>query len=497
MRPGRVASTKRVRAQRLERTLVGLGSLLFVAAQATQFGHGVDAYSADAHDYARVGRKPWLSLQFWANRRAPGFPFVWRLLDFQTDALYSLQIVFGAVAWLALAWEISRVPRHRTLRVATFWIVLLMALGPQVAQWNNLAGSESLSFSFGVIAVAAALGWVRRPEQWWRAVVLVVASLLFALTRDANGQLLAIAGVVVLLGVLARWLGHRGRSASAEPNRRRVRQSAVAVVGVALLTCGGLSYLSSEHGERWMYPYWDTLRFRVLTHPDQLAWFVDRGLPVADLRAVGRALAAGNENPISLPTDQRFARLEAWTRSKGRSVYLEYLRTHPDWVLDGATAEFNHQISSRVVETYGSIWGYRAPPGGFLTDVVFVRVSWVCLVWLLGVTAALLGLAVRGLRERGPTADGTWIYAWCSSMVAVLVVFVAVWIADPYEGERHEIVAIIAFRLLLWLGTIFAVDRWWTQLAGRSRDRATARSVRSGSDPLRDESMSVAEPAAL
>ena len=110
-------------------------------------------------------------------------PFVWRLVEFQTDPLLLVHVLLGAVAWLALAWQMSRVLHHAVLRVAIFTIVLLLALSAQVSLWDWLAGSESLSFTFGALGIATAIGWARRPQQWWRAVALMLIALLFSLTR--------------------------------------------------------------------------------------------------------------------------------------------------------------------------------------------------------------------------------------------------------------------------------------------------------------------------
>ena len=116
------------------------------------------------------------------------------------------------------------------------------------------------------------------------------------------------------------------------------------MVGVALLTCGALSYLSADGGDRWMYPYWNTLSARVLPKAKTRSWFAHRGLPVRELREFEQANASA-KNQLVLVNDRRFTRLEDWTRSKGRSVYAEYLLAHPGWVIDGVTAQFDHDVS--------------------------------------------------------------------------------------------------------------------------------------------------------
>jgi hypothetical protein len=444
---------------RVEAIFAGVAAALFLVMQSTSFFHDeLESRLTDSRDYLRLGHQSLWSLDFWAGDRPPGFPLVWKLLDFGDAPLLVLQVVLGAVAWLALGWQVSRLFRHRGVRMLAIAVILLIGLSPQVMLWNGIAGTESLSISLLCLGLALALAIARRGGRPWEWAVLAVVGLVWALVRDANAWFLLLAGLAALV-----WWGVAFVRTRATPASKPAARSAL--IPVVLLALFGVNYLSAGHGERWKYPYSDVLAFRVLPDDARTEWFAERGMPRAEVRALVRDYSDG-ANLFDLIKSPKYRQLRAWVDADGRSTYARYLLTHPGFVADGASSSLAASLASDQVDAYGLLWLYDPPPTDVLTDVVYPRSEWLILVWSLLALAALVVVW-----RRAGADDRRWVVAVVLSGVASLVVFVVVWAADPYEIARHEIVPVLVLRLVLWFATLFALDRLVPTPRGQPAER--------------------------
>lgn len=440
-------------------------AVFFLAAYATSFTLGsLQPGTPDGLDYTALAHKAGLSSEFLAGPRTPVFPLLWNLLDFDDTTLLIVQVVLGAAAWLVLAWQTRRVFQLAAVRVGGFVVVLLMGLSTQVMIWNGIAGTESLSISLMCLALAAAIAWALAPRKPIAPAVLCVVVLLWAFTRDANAYYVLLAGIAGAGWFAVAWI--RGRR---DPSARlHLRWLIIPTVFVLVFA---LNYSSSEQGRRWEYSFYNVLVFRVLPSNDRTDWFVEHGMPAAEVRAVSRGYEQGKQLD-DLIASPELRRLRDWVEAEGRSTYVEFLATHPGYAFDAFRSRVDDQFSSHGVEAYGMLWSYEPPPANFLSDIVYPHWAVLLLVWAIGAAVAL-GVVWRGSRTR----DREWIAVLVVAVAVNVFVMAIVWAADPTEIGRHEMGPAIAMRYLIWFATLFSIDR----LVHRRADREHRDDERSSS----------------
>jgi len=204
-----------------EAVFVGLVAV-FVAARVFICVRGDVFTSFDTFSYAQRGdqafdRGSLVSLTGHAPRLW-GVPLFYAI--FPTDEARAVaQWALGTVAWAALAWALWVCLRTLVVRVVAVAGVLVLALTPQVANWDFAILSESLSISLGVLVLALLLLWARTKSVWYLAgattaavwwtftrtdarvfvVFLILGLAVVALRRSSRRrQALVAAGVLVL-----------------------------------------------------------------------------------------------------------------------------------------------------------------------------------------------------------------------------------------------------------------------------------------------------------
>jgi hypothetical protein len=435
---------------RVEASVFAVVTVVFVAMEGLSFTYGtLFSGTSDAFHYFQQGHHPLLSLAFVAGKQPPMFPLVWKLLGFERTPLLVFNVILATLAWLWLAWESSRVFRHRSVRMTAFAVLLLLALAPVSVTWVGGAGTESLSISLFCLGLAAALALVRVREPRPRLalwIALAAITLAWAFTRDANAYFLPLAAVA-FMGWFVVAFAHRRRAEAPSPDLRLL------AIPAALLVVFGLSYASTDHGNRWAYHYNDIVMLRILPDRARTEWFADHGMPVAEAREMARRYQAGAdlEHVTERPGMER---LHEWVQSDARRTWTQYLVSHPGYFADEVSSSLDDLLSTRDYDSNGVWWGFHQPPTRVLTDVVFPHSSALLLLWAL-LAAGALGVVAR----RGGATDRRWVYAIVAGGVISLGMFAAVWAADAFEVPRHEVGQLIALRLLLWFATLFAVDR--------------------------------------
>ena len=381
---------------------------------------------SDWSDYREVAHASVWSAGFWTGVKPAGYPLLVKALG-EGAALHWAAVLISVVAWSSLALVAVLVVRSRALGVAAMVLVFLLSLGERIQVWNDLAGSESISISLLVLAIAL-VSW--------------------SFTRDSNTYVLLMTSVVVV--AVAAW-------------RRRVTLAIAGVVG--LVVCG-VGLVTSDAGGRWIVPYDNVVFNRVLPDRDLAAAWRDAGMPdTPALRAHIREIAYHGDP--ALFTDPRLAAFRRWVVDHGRATYIRELVTRPSFGVGGPVGDLDDLLTSPV-EVWGRIGGhsYAGSPLDPIVDSVFVPDAVPLAIWSLFVAAAAVFLVVT--TRRSPSRGAVLL------LVGVLVLAVPhlwlVWVGDAHNVARHSVTASVQFRLAGWLVLVLAADEL---LAGRRRNGAT------------------------
>jgi len=242
-----------------------------------------------------------------------------------------LQTLIGIGCWIALAVQLGRVLRTRTIRLVSQALVLLLSLSPPIFQWNRFVLSESLTISVTVLLLAAALALVRRMDVRALAAFLVVATL-WTFARQV--QAFVVASLVIPFLLLA-WRLPRVRRLAL------VGGIGIAVIGIwATLTALQTSQISPA-GVAVTNPsevqFAGIIEYRAGTNPGELSYFRNHGLPLTSALKLPPPFTRLGQpvnvyqfaDPFAeyrLADDPKF---KQWAEGNGEHVYLKYLITHP------------------------------------------------------------------------------------------------------------------------------------------------------------------------
>lgn len=402
---------------------------------------------------------------FTVANRPVTVPLFYKLLGNDLYRIEIMQYVVSVICWTILALAIQYSLQTRLLKFVAWLVILLFSINRELFFWHSMLLSESLSHSllaaglgFGILTVEYIrqhANHLTRRRQLYLAMGLTTWLFFWSMTRDANSYVvLSLAGLLILFII------------SQQLCQQQMFILPIVMVLSCLIIFAGQT-LQSERGKRWHIPYINILGERILTDEHKTAYFVERGLPQNEQvsqYAGQRAWAFQPEHDIRYEIND-------WLNSKGRTVYLEYLLTHPAQTFSAPLTHWQqllgyhyslaflgymesdtdvpHWLNAYSCAVYWddiAICGViRAPNSQYrfsaffpllmtTNAVVFVLITWQSYGW-----------------------DNRQIYSLAMLFFMYVLGFVA-WHGDADSIERHAVQANILWRLSLWFAVIFAAD---------------------------------------
>ncbi|HEY5244712.1 MAG TPA: hypothetical protein VIJ60_03510 [Acidimicrobiales bacterium] len=364
-------------------------------------------------------------------------PLMFRLAGDDTWRVV-LQTLVGVACWCLLAEQVARGLVARVGRFAGVAVTLLLALTPEVVQWNRAILSESLAISMSALLLAAGFWFARRPG-WWSLGGLCATALAWAFCRQVQALVVVLLAVPLLV-LAVRWPGRRALCLT----------GAVVMVGLA---AWGIAD-SVQPGAISRFNSIAVIRYRAGTDPAELAYLRRHGLPeVAPLRRpipfarvglpVNVTEHANSKDMVRLVEDPALA---TWVDHHWDDVYAGYLLSHPGQALGPPVANAPYLMTGNP----DYVQAIELP--SWLSDVVYGDTATYLLV-LVSLAAVLVILAA--VRRRV-----TPFMAVCLLAVGFDYVWtVAVWNLSASELLRlYEPEAVIA-HLILALLVVAAVER--------------------------------------
>ncbi len=391
----------------------------------------------------------------------PTVPFFYNLVSTDPERI-ALQTLIAAIAW----WSLASVVAHRVVdrRVALGVRFVLLALGivGPIASWNSTILSESLSISLTVLLIATWLRYVERRTVG-RAATVFVTSVLWTDARQAQIYLSALILLGAALFALRRW---------------REAVGWVLVLGLGAATASGLAIVDKNHyvGGGIIA---DTVADRILPNPGYTQWFVDQGMPYNATIAktagslYGDALAA-------------IPQWEAWNVANGTRTYLDFLLTHPRYLLWEPLSSFLGEPPS-LLQAPSSLYvgtepnptpSMLSPDANYgrhrdvlpspIEDLLFDPGNPGDVLLLAGIAGAAAFLAHR---RRG--RDRRLVVPIFVALSTIPHGYVVYWLGAVGEQDRLAIVLAVAVRVALWSVLAFSLDRIVTHPDDTTPDLAT------------------------
>ena len=383
----------------------------------------------DSTAYAAVTSSSLFRAASWAGARPPFVPLVIRMVGSGGGFV----ILQTAIAWGSLIISIGLHARSATYRVTSAVMVLGIASSNPVTLWNGSVLSESLAISTLVLMVSALL-WAAKGITATRILLACGAALCFAAIRDSDIATVAFTA----LGCSVLSFVHR------RANRYQSSQwilLSVVLLSVVLATGAGVVF--SGRGATNVA---DVYSVRIFPFPNRVRWFAAHGMPQAtaidQLASTTPSSSSDTAKTLFVLGTAKFVHLSQWFESRGESIYLLYLLTHPGY--DFTAPLVRPELSFNFA--HGNLYFYEAQ--GW-TNFPGSEFFWPPLTQLIMIAVITGALAIWRRSWRNPA----WRVAIMIAVVGVLTMYVA-WHGDGQETTRHTIEDFVAVRLGLWIALV-------------------------------------------
>ncbi len=442
----------------LEWLLPILFVLIFIYGRIVCYGPMNDSVAVqDTESYFAAAKRNPFSLEFFEQQRSPSYPFLIKIsnptLEHEltqlsepyfgtesrlavqpgTETLVRNQTVISILCWSAAALLIASSFNGWFAKALSAFLVLGCGFVPQIADWDSILSSESLSISLFILMIGLLFkvipdGKGDRLVTWLAAAGLFVVSFFWIFTRDTNAYFIAVEALVLIVTGIIYWVRRKGQRVSAILN-------GFLLVGIFFFHQG-----TFRVSERWLLPLLNNMTENVFPYETRVQFFTDREMPTE-----GDVLSlTGSAEYNNIYENEKFIH---WARRFGLQTYQRFLLSMPLW----SVLQVYNNLDSFFEENrqpffYGSNqqrphWAEK--PGNLMHPL---SAAVILIDFLL-----LILVAVKAVKS-GDAAD-------IRSFWTLLILFLGggLMMSIAYLGEvrsiwRHVFGGVLALRLMLWLG---------------------------------------------
>lgn len=339
------------------------------------------------------------------------------------DGIVILQTILSILGWSMLTWVMSAQMKSLATKLMTALIIPAFAYTPQLADWDSILMSESMTFSMFVLQFALLAQIVfmlhKKPEvkiaPWmiaWGVIYFLWANL-----RDTNNY----ANVVLIgLGVLAlfvpKFKKHKGLIGA-------ISFSAILfVLGLVTFQQSGRSLISTINvyiGD--IFPYPARVEFMQ----------AELGMPT--------------------PNTPEF---QAWFEEDGVTAVTRFFVSHPGYVLEKLVRDFPDAFKQGV-QTYFVMPEMKLFRARMISLGESLHTE-TATPFLIGLVL-LFGIFLSALNN-GTETSQPW--AWISAFLfmAATITIIPTILGDTWALHRHTIFSIAMYRLSMWMFALIVMD---------------------------------------
>ena len=433
--------------------------MVFVYGRVVCYGPMNDSVAVqDTESYFTAAQADFPSLEFFEQQRSATVPLFYKLCNptleheitlmsepyFETSTRLAVQpgteniirtqTIISIVCWAACALLVCSTLNGWFAKALAALLILGFGFVPQIADWDSILSSESLSISLFALLVGLLIKAVPsgKKEQsvvsWILALLLFIVNALWIFTRDTNAYFVVLEAVLLIFTALYIWIREKGL------------WSSTIILGFCLIGLFFFQQQSFTESERWLLPLLNNLTANVFPYEERVAYFVEEsGMPDDEETLALTGSAEYND----IYANETFMR---WARRYGMKTYQKWLLSMPLW----SVLQVYNNLESFFEENeqpffYGS--DQEKPHWASGTgDLLHPQSSAVILIDLL----LLIALFVKFANTKAPT-DLRW--ACC---LLILFLGSGLLMSLSYLGEvrsiwRHVLGGVIGLRLTLWL----------------------------------------------
>ncbi len=463
----------------LEWCLPLLLCMVFIYGRVVCYGPMNDSAAVqDTESYFTAAQADFPSLAFFEQQRSATVPLFYKLCNPSGEHELTLlaEPYFGTAPRLAVQPGTENIVRNQTIISIVCWVLcallvcstlngwfakalaalLILAFGfvPQIADWDSILSSESLSISLFALIVGLLIKAVPNGKKgqtlvsWVFALLLFIVNTLWIFTRDTNAYFVILEAVLLIFTALLFWIREKGLWVSS------------IILGFCLIGLFIFQQQSFRESERWLLPLLNNLTTNIFPYEERVAFFAESSMPT-------------DEQTLSLTGSAEYndiyanEKLMLWARRFGMQTYQKWLLSMPLW---SVLQVYNNLESFFEENEQPFFYGSNEEKPRWATgtgDLLHPQSSAVLLIDLL----LLIALFLKSARTKAPT-DLRW--ACC---LLILFLGSGLLMSLAYLGEvrsiwRHVLGGVIGLRLTLWLeiAALFSVKDDIPQLNNKDKE---------------------------
>ncbi len=338
------------------------------------------------------------------------------------DRITIFQLIISVVGWGALAFVTAEFLKDPLMKILGSVFVLMFAFTPQMADWDSILMSESLTFSLFALQLAFAIKIVfslyRNPNADIRPWFISWAVVFFfwVFLRDSN-LLAAIATIFVLSGSLVF------------QNYRKNKYIYTGIILLVIITALGIA--TSTNSIRSQVQIANIYKDDIFSDRGLISIFKDLGMPQPDS-----------------------AEYRAWFKKNGARTLFRFMLSHPGYSITKIIRDFP-QTFTEIKQTYFKVpeLGKARESLSLIGDALHPEET---TPFLIG------GLLLAGISYLAiPNTDflirpWTWIAIWL--FLTASATMIPTILGDTWALNRHALFSTMIYRLCMWLFPIIILD---------------------------------------
>ncbi|MFM8425938.1 MAG: hypothetical protein ACKOBL_12240 [Chloroflexota bacterium] len=337
------------------------------------------------------------------------------------DKIVILQLILSLLGWGALAWFVAENLRDPWLKILSAILILLFAYTPQMADWDSILMSESLTFSLFAFQLALLIKIAseiyKNPEakitHW--AISWGVVFFFWTFLRDTN--LFTALMSIVMIAILF------------VSQRFRKSKSLLGIATFLMLTFV-LGIYTSSISVRSTVQLINLYKDDIFPHPERVGYFEKFGMP-------------------ALETSE----FKAWVAEKGSSAMAQFMLSHPGYPTLKILRDFEPAFHE-IKQTYFTA-KYLNPTREVLFALgnAFHPENTTPFLMSLIVLVGIIFLAAKDVDNSRLWAwIGLWLF-FSSSLTLIPTI-----LGDTWALNRHALYSTTIFRLTPLVFSVILVD---------------------------------------
>jgi hypothetical protein len=278
----------------------------------------------DSQDYRIQSEKSLFSFDFfvpkshgWYDSRPFSVPLFYKCVNSNPHKMILLQKIIYCFSVFIFIFSFFKHLSNSFIKIVSFYLLLYFFTWWNIVGWSNVILSESLSMSLMFLWLAVILIYYNK-QSMSNLILLIFISIIFSFTRDTWPYIIvAFATINIILFLFFK-------------NTALKKNIIFFVFSITLFL---IQNYTSNIGERYKIPLFNSIAGRVSQNDSYIDWFKKEGMPmsenlVKDFRGIN--IDDGDKRLIAYSkyNDTSYVKLFNWILKDGKKKYQKFMISH-------------------------------------------------------------------------------------------------------------------------------------------------------------------------